>query len=67
MSYPESVDRTMRKPALRRFADAAEPCFYSAPVLLLIIAVMLVPLLLGLSYAFRDIQLLNRFRALSLG
>lgn len=67
MSYPESVDRTMRKPALRRFADAAEPWFYSAPVLLLIIAVMLVPLLLGLSYAFRDIQLLNPFSGAFVG
>jgi multiple sugar transport system permease protein len=68
MSYPESVDhRAARKPALRRFADAAEPWFYSAPVLLLIIAVMLVPLILGLSYAFRDIQLLNPFSGAFVG
>lgn len=50
-----------RKPALKRFADWAEPWLYSAPVLVLIVAVMLVPLVLGLSYAFRDVQLLNPF------
>ncbi|WP_377278993.1 carbohydrate ABC transporter permease [Rhizobium sp. R86522] len=42
-------------------ADASEPYLYSAPALILIVAVMLVPLTLGISYAFRDIQLLNPF------
>ena len=32
-----------------------------APALILIAAIMLVPLVIGLSYAFRDIQLLNPF------
>ena len=50
-----------RRPWLRRFADASEPYLYSAPSLILIIAVMLVPLAVGVSYAFRDIQLLNPF------
>jgi multiple sugar transport system permease protein len=42
-------------------ASAAEPYLYIAPVLLLIVAVMLVPLSVGLSYAFRDIELLDPF------
>ncbi|MDR3514428.1 MAG: sugar ABC transporter permease [Azospirillaceae bacterium] len=46
---------------LRRFAGVLEPWLYTAPVLILIIAVILVPLIIGLSYAFRDIQLLNPF------
>ncbi|MBB3660291.1 multiple sugar transport system permease protein [Rhizobium sp. BK650] len=50
-----------RRPWLRRLADASEPYLYSAPSLVLIIAVMLVPLVVGVSYAFRDIQLLNPF------
>ncbi len=51
----------MRKPWLKRLAHASEPWLYSAPSLILIIAVMLVPLVVGISYAFRDIQLLNPF------
>lgn len=46
---------------VRRLTGAAEPYLYSAPVLLLIVAVMLVPLAVGLSYAFRDLQLLDPF------
>lgn len=46
---------------MRRLADTSEPYLYSAPALVLIVAVMLVPLVLGISYAFRDIQLLNPF------
>jgi multiple sugar transport system permease protein len=45
----------------RRFAVGAEPYLYTAPVLILISVVMLVPMSVGLSYAFRDIQLLNPF------
>src|SRR6202042_3130107 len=45
----------------RRLAIGAEPYLYTAPVLILIIAVLLVPLSVGLSYAFRDIQLLDPF------
>ncbi len=44
---------------LRRFSLKAEPYLYSCPALVLIAAVMLVPLLIGLSYAFRDITLLD--------
>jgi len=43
----------------RRVMSSAEPYLYTAPVLILIVAVMLVPLSVGLSYAFRDIQLLD--------
>jgi len=45
----------------RRLADAAEPYLYTAPAVILIVAVMLVPLLIGISYAFRDVRLLNPF------
>ncbi len=51
----------VRRPPLRRLADAAEPWLYAAPVLVIITAVMLVPLTLGISYAFRDVQILNPF------
>jgi multiple sugar transport system permease protein len=58
-------DQSKTEPALsairRRLASSAEPYLYSAPVLILIVAVMLVPLSVGLSYAFRDIQLLDPF------
>jgi multiple sugar transport system permease protein len=46
---------------MKRIAHASEPYLYSAPALILIVVVMLVPLVLGISYAFRDIQLLNPF------
>lgn len=52
---------TVRKPWLTRLAHASEPYLYSAPSLILIVVVMLVPLVIGISYAFRDIQLLNPF------
>ncbi|WP_062113136.1 carbohydrate ABC transporter permease [Aureimonas sp. AU40] len=45
----------------QRFLQAAEPYLYSAPALVLILAVMLVPLVIGVSYAFRDIRLLSPF------
>lgn len=43
----------------RGWGAVAEPYFYAAPALLVIAAVMLMPILLGISYAFRDIRLLN--------
>lgn len=62
MSYTQTAGPVAaHKPALQRLARAAEPWLYSAPVLVLIITVMMVPLVLGLSYAFRDVQLLNPF------
>jgi multiple sugar transport system permease protein len=53
--------RRDRRPWPKRLADASEPYLYSAPSLILIVVVMLVPLVIGISYAFRDIQLLNPF------
>ena len=44
---------------LRRVVGSAEPYLYASPVMLLIVAVMLVPLAVGLSYAFRDLLLLD--------
>jgi multiple sugar transport system permease protein len=44
-----------------RVGQRAEPYLYSAPALILIVTIMLVPLVLGLSYAFRDVQLLDPF------
>ncbi|CAM5765858.1 ABC transporter permease [Labrys miyagiensis] len=38
-----------------------EPWLYAAPSVILIAAIMLVPLAIGMSYAFRDIQLLKPF------
>ncbi len=55
------VPRQDRRSLLQRLAHASEPYLYSAPALILIGAIMLVPLILGVSYAFRDIQLLNPF------
>ncbi|MEW9304628.1 carbohydrate ABC transporter permease [Labrys neptuniae] len=40
---------------------AFEPWLYAAPSVILIVAIMLVPLAIGMSYAFRDIQLLKPF------
>ncbi|WP_457661660.1 carbohydrate ABC transporter permease [Sinorhizobium medicae] len=51
----------IRPPLMERIADASAPYLYTAPALILIVTVMLVPLVLGISYAFRDIQLLNPF------
>ncbi|WP_077959959.1 carbohydrate ABC transporter permease [Ensifer adhaerens] len=56
-----------RTPLKKRIADAAAPYLYSAPALILIVTVMLVPLVLGVSYAFRDIQLLNPFSGAYIG
>jgi len=59
MSSTVSTAIPHRGSRLRALGLAVEPYLYSAPALILITAVMLVPLAIGLSYAFRDIQLLN--------
>ena len=41
------------------FVRRVEPYLYCAPALILIAAIMLVPLIIGLSYAFRDLTLLD--------
>ncbi|SEE58775.1 carbohydrate ABC transporter membrane protein 1, CUT1 family [Rhizobiales bacterium GAS188] len=55
------AERGRRVAGGRRFLLTVEPYLYSAPAVFLIAAVMLVPLAIGISYAFRDIQLLNPF------
>lgn len=50
-----------RRPFLHRLGDAVEPWLYSAPAVIVITAVMLIPLVVGISYAFRDVQILNPF------
>ena len=39
-----------------------EPFYYLAPAIILIGAVMMVPLIIGISYSFRSIELLNPFK-----
>ena len=48
-----------RRAARRSFALAVEPWLYTVPSVFLIALVMLVPLALGLSFAFRDLVLLD--------
>jgi multiple sugar transport system permease protein len=43
----------------QRLAIRSQPYLYCAPALILIAAIMLVPLVVGLSYAFRDLVLLD--------
>lgn len=54
---PESRRRSL----IERITRRAEPYLYTAPALILIVTIMLAPLVLGLSYAFRDVHLLNPF------
>ncbi len=48
-----------RRNAWQRIVQRTEPYLYCAPALILIAAVMLVPLIIGLSYAFKDLTLLD--------
>ena len=48
-----------RRSARRRLALAVEPWLYTVPSVFLIALIMLVPLALGLSFAFRDLVLLD--------
>lgn len=57
----EAALQPPRRSLFERLSSQAEPYLYTAPALILIVAIMLVPLALGLSYAFRDVQLLNPF------
>jgi multiple sugar transport system permease protein len=45
----------------RKFLLAAEPWIYASPALILIITILLVPLGIGISYAFRNLVLLDPF------
>jgi multiple sugar transport system permease protein len=56
------ADTTLSIPRRRRSLWLAlEPWLYAAPSVVLIVAIMLVPLIIGMSYAFRDIELLKPF------
>jgi multiple sugar transport system permease protein len=57
-STPPAVKRGALR---RRMWLALEPYFYVSPAVILIALVMLAPLALGLSYAVRDVQILNPF------
>ncbi|HEX9449614.1 MAG TPA: sugar ABC transporter permease, partial [Dongiaceae bacterium] len=61
LALPQSGPTPDQRPLLRRVALVSEPYLYTAPALFLIVAVMLVPLVLGVSYAFRDVKLLDPF------
>ena len=52
-------DLAPRRSTRRRLALALEPWLYTLPSVFLIALVMLVPLALGLSFAFRDLVLLD--------
>ena len=56
MSLASQHDTSIAK---RRRLLAIEPWLYASPAVVLIAAIMLVPLLIGISYAFRDIHLLD--------
>ena len=45
----------------RRLLLAAEPWIYASPALILIVTILLVPLGIGISYAFRNLVLLDPF------
>ena len=57
-STPPAARRGLSR---RRVLLALEPYFYVSPAVVLIALVMLAPLALGLSYAVRDIQILDPF------
>ncbi|RDU96787.1 sugar ABC transporter permease [Trinickia dinghuensis] len=48
-----------RRVSARRFQFALEPYLYIAPSVVLIVLIVLIPLVVGLSYAFHDVSLLN--------
>src|SRR3954468_15579931 len=60
MSAASETDADRRMGRRRRLL-ALEPYLYTMPSVVLIAAIMMVPLIIGISYAFRDIQLLNPF------
>lgn len=58
-------ERAGGQSARRRFRPsrvALEPYFYLSPALLMIVLVMILPLIIGLSYAFQNIAILNPFK-----
>lgn len=49
-------------PPRQRFAAIAEPYLYLSPAVILVTLVMLVPLVIGISYAFQSISLMMPFK-----
>ena len=60
VAIDDSADQVRQRP-MRRFSTTVEPYLYTAPAVILILTVMLVPLVIGITYAFRDVRLLNPF------
>ncbi|WP_242600489.1 hypothetical protein [Erwinia billingiae] len=50
---------TARPPRFHRLRMLAEPWLYMSPTLILIGLFIFVPMMIGISYAFQNIQLLN--------
>ncbi len=60
MALPTSPGKGRGRP-FKRFHWLIEPYLYLSPAIILIALVMLVPLVVGISYAFQSISLLNPF------
>lgn len=60
-AYSPAASDDFPEPRRRGWRALVEPYLYLSPALILIALVMGVPLLLGLSFAYRNIQLLNPF------
>ena len=60
---PRAAAPATRAPGRRRqrLAPALEPYLYLGPALLTLLLVMFVPLIVGITYAFRDVQILKPF------
>lgn len=58
-----AIDQSMairhRRAWSSRVLAVSEPWLYASPAVILLSAILLVPLVIGISYAFRDIQLLD--------
>lgn len=61
MVSPRLVAPQSRRSWLAVLSSAAEPWLYLSPALIFIVLVMLVPLVIGISYAFQAISLMNPF------
>lgn len=59
MMLETSQDATHRPSRLARYKLLAEPWLYLTPGLMLIALFIFIPMLIGISYAFQNIQLLN--------
>jgi multiple sugar transport system permease protein len=60
-SHADSASGVNRKRKPFSLGNLAEPWLYLSPAVILIVLVMLLPLVIGVSYAFQSISLLNPF------